>query len=162
MNALFFAMVASVSLLLFVALFFGYSTSVFAKKEMHQSLSKTPSKEEAESSKTTIILVTTLCRDKCQSGCRHYQTPLQKCFRGATLFPGDPSWNSTYDILDTPLNASYFRRDFYDSGNRCQGEPSDNGSFELPYQVCVGPFGKPRPWGTFQILSAEDLLVVQE
>jgi hypothetical protein len=105
---------------------------------------------------TTLFLLTTLCGDKCNSHCRHYQTRLNTCFHGASLFPGDPSWNTSASILDSPINYSHFQRDFYDHGTSrsdhpCQGPPTDG--FTLPYDICVGPFGAPRPWGTFQLLA---------
>jgi len=122
--------------------------------------------------RTSNILLTTLCVNKCHdttasptngsgvddasgSGCRHYQTPMNACFHGPALFPNDPSWNATnVDILDTPLNTTHFQRDFYPhtSTIRCQGTPTDG--FVLPYHECVGPFGPPRPWGIFQLLSS--------
>ncbi|CAB9504938.1 expressed unknown protein [Seminavis robusta] len=106
---------------------------------------------------SALLLTTTLCEDKCQSHCREYQTPFYQCFQGAALFPNDPSWNATGYILDFPLNHSHFQRQFFDTTNTypttllvvsaCQGTPTDE--FVLPFRTCVGPFGKPRPWGTF-------------
>lgn len=100
------------------------------------------------------ILLTKLCVDKCETECRHYQTPFETCFHGAALFPDDPSWNSTVDIIDKTMNATHFRRTFHEPGDSCRGQPSDD--FILPFQVCVGPFGKPRPWGVFQLLSPHE------
>lgn len=112
----------------------------------------------------TSFLLTTLCGDKCKRHCRQYQTPLLTCFQGASLFPDDPSWNTSASIFDSPINATHFQRDFYEHGSSCDhpchGPPTDG--FTLPYHTCVGPFGAPRPWGTFQILSLSPCLQCQE
>ena len=99
------------------------------------------------------MLLTTLCSDKCTRNCRHYQTPFQQCYNGHSLFPNDSSWNSTVDSLDTPINATHFQRMFFEQGQSCRGNATDG--FELPYDTCVGPFGAPRPWGSFQLLQQQ-------
>jgi hypothetical protein len=46
-------------------------------------------------------------------------------------------------------NKPGLTREFFATKNgTCLGEPTD--SFDLPLGVCVGPFGKPRPWGVFE------------
>jgi hypothetical protein len=97
----------------------------------------------------------TLCHDRCVSGCVSYRVPLGTCFSPPQLWPGDPQWGDN-DVLDECTNASYFRRSFYSSlDGSCVGK---TGGFELPIGDCVGPFGKPRPWGSFNLsCGAEDL-----
>ena len=96
----------------------------------------------------------TLCHDNCVSGCVSYLVPLGTCFSPPQLWPGDPQWGDN-DVLDECINASYFRRSFYSSlDGSCVGK---TGGFELPIGDCVGPFGKPRPWGSFNLsCGAED------
>mmetsp|Transcript_18817 Transcript_18817/g.52309 ORF Transcript_18817/g.52309 Transcript_18817/m.52309 type:complete len:84 (+) Transcript_18817:2-253(+) len=36
----------------------------------------------------------------------------------------------------------------------CKSDPTD--VFILPLDICVGPFGEPRPWGEFHLLSITD------
>ncbi len=58
------------------------------------------------------------------------------------------------------------KRRFFDSvDGTCRGNPSGSGddddggeedAFVLPFDVCVGPFGPPRPWGTFTLLDERD------
>lgn len=49
---------------------------------------------------------------------------------------------------------SGLKREFFGTTNgTCAGEPTD--SFDLPLGVCVGPFGKPRPWGVFTCENEE-------
>lgn len=36
------------------------------------------------------------------------------------------------------------------------GDDEDEDSFVLPFDVCVGPFGPPRPWGKFTLLDEHD------
>jgi hypothetical protein len=110
---------------------------------------------------TTAFLRTTLCGDKCKTHCKHYQTPLSTCFHGASLFPDDPSWNTSASIFDAPINATHFQRDFYEHGRSishpCQGLPTDG--FTLPYDICLGPFGVPRPWGTFHLSDLDTAVI---
>lgn len=115
----------------------------------------------------------------CSRDCIAYRTPLNSCYNGAKLFPGDPSWGE-FDVLDRvddqilgglrpsrygegelELDAEYepfwgdgsFGRYFYATTNgTCGGDPTD--SFEdLPVGECVGPFGAPRPWGAFSFVD---------
>jgi len=115
----------------------------------------------------------TLCEDKCHSqGCQSYITPLDSCFSSGTLFPNDPSWSDGWDIFDTlitttetkttPTNPNTIHKNeqetilhrviYSSKDGTCTTDrnspPPD--SFDIPWNVCVGPFGRPRPWGTFQ------------
>jgi hypothetical protein len=87
----------------------------------------------------------TLCSDKCTSGCKVYRSPLG-CYSPSKLWPGDPQWGKE-DILDSlsPLGLSVNRTFFFSTGGSC--DRADGSSTELPTHECIGPFGKPRPWG---------------
>jgi hypothetical protein len=90
----------------------------------------------------------TLCRDRCVSDCRSYTVPLDECFSPPLLWPDDPQWGSE-DVRDQCLNETHFQRSFFSSTNASCENPT--GGFELPIGACIGPFGKPRPWGVFQM-----------
>eukprot|EP00591_Stephanopyxis_turris_P007749 CAMPEP_0195518512 /NCGR_PEP_ID=MMETSP0794_2-20130614/13039_1 /TAXON_ID=515487 /ORGANISM="Stephanopyxis turris, Strain CCMP 815" /LENGTH=195 /DNA_ID=CAMNT_0040647489 /DNA_START=103 /DNA_END=690 /DNA_ORIENTATION=- len=128
-----------------------------------------PLLKRISSKKVTKHIQTTMCEGKCEKGCVTYITPLGECYSPSQMFPGDPSWGD-YDILDEILGFTVennnsgvnFRRSFYTTtDSTCEGvsvekkEPTD--MFILPLNECVGPFGEPRPWGTFQIKEGEDL-----
>ena len=96
----------------------------------------------------------TLCHDKCRSDCKSYITPIGVCFSSRELFPNDPSWSDGWDIRDDPIQPASFtfhRTIFHTKNKTCSGNVSD--IFDIPLDVCVGPFGKPRPWGTFQLVA---------
>jgi hypothetical protein len=99
----------------------------------------------------------TLCQSKCRGGCHSYITPLGICFPSGDWFPNDPSWSDGWDILDTLIvGTSTLHRAIYPSKNgSCAGRHPD--TFDIPLGVCVGPFGVPRPWGTFAILPINDI-----
>jgi len=140
-----------------------------------------------------LMLNTVLCEDRsCSDACQAYLTPVNKCFNGQSLFPGDPSWGE-HDVLDTyecpgrkdstegstnndgrSMNweimprreegedeakaavdidyASSFKRTLFRSKDSSCREPTDE--FDtLPLNECIGPFGKPRPWGRFEIAA---------
>ena len=98
----------------------------------------------------------TLCSDKCIMDCKTYVTPVGKCFNSDEMFPDDPSW-SGLDILDLIFSKqdklssprTLLRTVFQTTDKTCKTSDSDD-KFQIPLDVCVGPFGKPRPWGTFQ------------
>ena len=74
-----------------------------------------------------------------------YSLPVDACFSPAILFPGDPQWGPS-DIFDA-YNASHVTRRFFSSTNGiCANETS---RIAIPLGECVGPFGRPRPWGQF-------------
>jgi hypothetical protein len=81
------------------------------------------------------------------------------CYNGAQLFPNDNNSWGPYDILDARIlidenDNTVFRRTFYSSQNgSCRDMPTDE--YDLPLNECVGPFGKPRPWGIFSLLDAK-------
>ena len=113
------------------------------------------------------------------AGCTHdespvtYHPPVGTCFSPKALWPDDSAWGSA-DVLDSCVSSagsaikhavapgvgiakagstgvapSLLRREFFASTNgTCTGAPTD--TFDLPLGVCVGPFGKPRPWGVFE------------
>eukprot|EP00562_Extubocellulus_spinifer_P014849 CAMPEP_0178566516 /NCGR_PEP_ID=MMETSP0697-20121206/14797_1 /TAXON_ID=265572 /ORGANISM="Extubocellulus spinifer, Strain CCMP396" /LENGTH=159 /DNA_ID=CAMNT_0020200315 /DNA_START=321 /DNA_END=797 /DNA_ORIENTATION=- len=106
-------------------------------------------------------LQTSLCEDMaCSAECELYQTPLNKCYNGQDMFPGDPSWGE-HDVLDTyschgigdvsissgiqERECPSFTRTFYSSKDVTCQDKTD--SFDaIPLKECVGPFGDPRPW----------------
>ena len=82
-----------------------------------------------------------------------YAVPLSKCFSPPRLWPDDPQWGS-HDVRDDCINSTYFaapslKRRWLACGNKSSG-------LELPIGACVGPFGKPRPWGVFHLNCAAD------
>ena len=89
----------------------------------------------------------TLCTGKCVGDCKSYITPVSECYNSGDLFPGDPNW-SGLDVLDTVICQTLVRTIFQTSNGTCQFSDSDD-RFQIPLEECVGPFGKPRPWGTF-------------
>ena len=91
----------------------------------------------------------TLCRDFCGGAdCVSYDVPLGTCFSPRKLWPNDPSWGE-YDVRDTCVNETHFQRAFFDSTDASCGRESS--SYVLPLHECIGPFGKPRPWGIFNM-----------
>lgn len=107
--------------------------------------------------------------------CKQYTTPLNKCYNPQSLYPNDVSWGDV-DILDELLLDNQLKRTFYKSKDgTCDGrvekiselllsgiiEPNNNDddknedgkgdSYILPLNECVGPFGKPRPFGKFSL-----------
>lgn len=86
-----------------------------------------------------------VCSGKCTSDCKAYSPPLGICYSPPKLWPGDVQWG-TADTLDT-CNGTHLDRSFYSSSNGSCTARTDG--FSLPLDTCVGPFGKPRPWGNF-------------
>lgn len=84
-----------------------------------------------------------------------YSPPVGRCFSPSKLWPQDQSWGS-HDVFDV-CNSSTLVRQFYASTNgTCAGAITDH--FEVPLNGCVGPFGRPRPWGVFDCkIGAEPL-----
>jgi hypothetical protein len=118
------------------------------------------------------------------SDCKSYVTPVGICYSPRDLFgPTDSTWGEG-DVLDVLLTTpqslktmkeyhtdqespTEFRRTFFtstdgscnnqiDKMNEEDGDTSKaNGdSFILPFDACVGPFGPPRPWGWFELVSS--------
>lgn len=84
-------------------------------------------------------------------------TPLDECFNGQSLFPQDPSWGDV-NILDVLWNKETLRRRMYSTSTTRSGSsncPNDavSDDFMIPLNECVGPFGEPRPWGTFTVVN---------
>jgi hypothetical protein len=97
-----------------------------------------------------------VCSGKCTDDCMTYHPPLNECYSPPKLWPGDVQWGDS-DTLDV-CNATHLVRSFYPSTNgSCTGDADD---FTLPLHTCVGPFGKPRPWGNFSCdASPRELLL---
>jgi hypothetical protein len=97
----------------------------------------------------------TLCTGRCEGDCVSYITPLQQCYSPSSMYPDDASW-SEFDVLDELLSepSLTFQRTVFPSiDGICRGGGSNpNDIFIVPLEVCVGPFGKPRPWGSFVVL----------
>ena len=120
---------------------------------------------------TRIIVQLTMCEDNmCHLDCQTYVTPLNSCFSSGNLFPNDPSWSDGWDIWDTTRGEvvglsggvgeeeeaaehatpkTLHRVIFSSKNGTCVGHNPD--SFDIPLNFCVGPFGAPRPWGTFEL-----------
>jgi hypothetical protein len=87
----------------------------------------------------------TTCTGKCAGNCKVYEPPVGRCYSPPKLWPRDPQWgvSDTWDVC----NGSHLQRSFFSSvDSTCRGR---TGGFTLPLRTCVGPFGKPRPWGNF-------------
>ena len=94
----------------------------------------------------------TLSTDKCGGvDEKSYLTPVDVCYSPSKLFPGDRQWG-VYDVRDslTPLTRR-LRRAFYNTKDGSCGAETDH--FDIPLDQCVGPFGKPRPWGEFRVVG---------
>eukprot|EP00312_Isochrysidales_sp_CCMP1244_P039941 CAMPEP_0202756294 /NCGR_PEP_ID=MMETSP1388-20130828/15602_1 /ASSEMBLY_ACC=CAM_ASM_000864 /TAXON_ID=37098 /ORGANISM="Isochrysis sp, Strain CCMP1244" /LENGTH=115 /DNA_ID=CAMNT_0049424145 /DNA_START=11 /DNA_END=355 /DNA_ORIENTATION=+ len=93
----------------------------------------------------------TVCRSSCSVDCKSYDLPLGVCYSPPLLFPGDPQWGAG-DVLDQcDAAAGILTRTLYSSsGGTCRGGGSP---VQVPLDVCVGPFGPPRPSGSFQCLD---------
>ena len=87
-----------------------------------------------------------MCKHKCDSDCKAYTLPVSQCYSPPKLFPGDPQWGA-FDVLDVCTAAGTLNRSFYASKDGSCSKRTDG--FDLPLGECVGPFGKPRPWGKF-------------
>jgi hypothetical protein len=105
------------------------------------------------------FLATELCSSFCTGKCCTYQTPIHTCFNGMTLFNHSVDWG-TMDILDTISRLEgddddppiyFLTRQFYESNTSMCQELFD--TYELPLNECVGPFGKPHPWGRFTLVN---------
>merc|ERR1711862_857808 len=104
--------------------------------------------------KTRVLLEMILCAQRCRRDCRSYRTPLGSCYNGRSLFPGDPSWGE-FDVVDRKEeeeeDSPFFERSFYATTDASCGGGTPTDVYELPLNECIGPFGKPRPWGNFTI-----------
>jgi hypothetical protein len=103
------------------------------------------------------VIKTELCKEFCleNATCITYETPVSECYNAQFLFPDDPSWGP-YDVKDDLLDNLNFARKIYSSTDRRCGDQTDY--FELPFNECVGPFGPPRPWGTFELIKISNML----
>ncbi len=97
---------------------------------------------------TVGMEVMTLCgpaAPPCSTDCKEYEIPLSQCFSPSALFPGDEQWGA-HDVLDV-CHGHYLNRSFFSSTDGTCFNRTDG--FVLPLDECVGPFGKPRPYGYF-------------
>lgn len=86
-----------------------------------------------------------VCSGKCKSDCKLYRPPVDACYSPPLLWPADVQWGR-FDTLDR-CNGTHLDRSFFSSVNgSCTHR---TGGFSLPLDTCIGPFGKPRPWGKF-------------
>jgi hypothetical protein len=91
--------------------------------------------------------------DDASSASVKYETPLYRCFNGASLFHNSMDWGDV-DIYDEISSSSLsLRRTFYASHNSTCDSPVDD-TYDLPLDECLGPFGAPHPWGRFSIVVA--------
>lgn len=86
-----------------------------------------------------------VCTGKCKTDCKIYRPPSGVCYSPPLLWPGDVQWGR-FDTLDM-CNSTHLDRSFFNSVNGSCTERT--GGFSLPLDACIGPFGKPRPWGKF-------------
>lgn len=105
-----------------------------------------------------VLIRSELCDDYCNipnRTCVRYITPVVKCYNGQSRFPNDTSW-SVYDIRDTVKSnrTTFVRKIYFSKDGSCRNQTD---IFVLPFDECVGPFGKPRPWGTFHLICADDV-----
>jgi hypothetical protein len=135
-------------LMIYIAKFFVVSTTLFQKT--------TPAC--ANKNELTLLLRSTLCVDACLHDCKEYVTPLGECYNGQILFPNDPSWGDV-NIRDNPVvtnGQQQLHRRFFPSGNNTSCEQTETtDQFTLDLDVCLGPFGPPRPWGILTVESLE-------
>ena len=90
----------------------------------------------------------TLCGvagEPCSNDCKSYSVPLAHCFSPPSRYPGDKQWGP-FDVIDT-CDGSYLNRSFFASTDGSCRNRTDG--FVVPLNQCIGPFGKPRPYGTF-------------
>lgn len=105
------------------------------------------------------VIFTELCDGFCEGDCVHYETPVGACYNGQALFPDDPSWGDS-DVHDEIIvDESLLIRVFYQSQDGSCQEPTDE--YSLPLDACLGPFGKPRPWGKFTLASNHETAVTR-
>ena len=109
-------------------------------------------KHNNNNNNNSMMLNMTLCGGKCDNeNCKSYITPINSCYSSSILFPNDISWSGK-DIYDTIICQTLIRN-IYDTENGTCRRQDDNDSnkFLIPLNECVGPFGLPRPWGTFRL-----------
>jgi hypothetical protein len=109
-------------------------------------------KHSNNNNNNSMMLNMTLCGGKCDNeNCKSYITPINSCYSSSILFPNDISWSGK-DIYDTIICQTLIRN-IYDTENGTCRRQDDNDSnkFLIPLNECVGPFGLPRPWGTFRL-----------
>jgi len=120
-----------------------------------------------------------ICSNRCSEDCLTFNTPANKCFNGQNLFPNHAEVWGEYDVYDMvslpkvegnephivdELNTgrrgevTFTRYFFKTRDSSCDGHhfvdvSKATDKYVLPLQRCVGPFGPPRPWGTFEFIT---------
>eukprot|EP00978_Attheya_sp_CCMP212_P035555 scaffold155359_cov52-Attheya_sp.AAC.2 len=153
-------------LVLIVSQVISYIDNVAGESQWLSSSSPRPDEKTLpllphDSAITTRRMKTLLCVDHgCSDDCVTYETPLNTCFNGEILFPNDPAWGK-YDIFDRPMkdgsDTQFHRYFFTTTDGTCEGnsqkDPPSDDIYTLPLEECVGPFGEPRPWGSFEFVT---------
>merc|ERR1712224_832970 len=87
--------------------------------------------------------------DKCDANedSKAYLVPLGTCYNPGERFQNDQQWGES-DVLDMVEDGILNRSFFLSANGSCAGFTS---GFQLPLGECLGPFGKPRPWGRFEV-----------
>jgi hypothetical protein len=96
---------------------------------------------------------TSLCISFCVGDCKGCQSPAKTRNNGQNMFPGDSSFGA-FDLMDEWSGGDSFTRTFHLSRDGSCQKPTDQ--FTLPFGACVGPFGKPRPWGNFSLITTNE------
>eukprot|EP00536_Pseudo-nitzschia_multiseries_P009019 jgi/Psemu1/306245/fgenesh1_kg.244_\ len=99
----------------------------------------------------------TLYADKCAGeNSKSYLTPVNECYNSRALFPNDPSWSGkdVHDTIDVQ-NQMLFRTIYDTVDASCRGVGDE---IPIPLNACVGPFGRPRPWGIFRLVQQQQQL----
>jgi hypothetical protein len=132
------------------------SSSSSSSFERHEEIIKLQKERKIiikhNNNNNSMMLNMTLCGGKCDNeNCKSYITPINSCYSSSILFPNDISWSGK-DIYDTIICQTLIRN-IYDTENGTCRRQDDNDSnkFLIPLNECVGPFGLPRPWGTFRL-----------
>ena len=149
----------------YLVIFFGIVVVISDAQTLRSVSTKGTKDDEMESHSEyqSAKLNMTLCTGRCNGDCVSYTTPLSTCYSPSSMYPDDPSW-SEFDIWDMiqfdPQLGKALRRTIYLSQDgTCSDGEDPNDVFLIPLDECVGPFGQPRPWGTFVIIYGPNYTV---
>ena len=71
-----------------------------------------------------------------------------ECTSPSDEWPGDEQWGTT-SFIDSYKSPLKMERAFYKDGDdQCSGDVDY--VQEMPMKQCIGPWGKPRPWGSLE------------